>query len=221
MDKQTDRLLPLNASSPWSPPPPEHYISWKNVIPLNTVISLKTVIPLKAVISFNTVKILYNELYIVHFGTGLSFLRSLSPSCSSILSHSSRMKCLMWRRLRLLLRERARMRPGVPTTMWGLSLFSVSSSFFIGKPPKNTATWGREIYINIYIERQSVPQKNKNSIKPSALRRIMAFLWRTLFSPLSILHKEAIHTAMLDIWKTNKPCIVFDLTNRRRWTSLG
>lgn len=62
------------------------------------------------------------------------------PSCSSILSHSSRMKCLMWRRLSVLLRVSARILPGVPTTMWGQSFFSTSSSFFIDSPPKKTAT---------------------------------------------------------------------------------
>lgn len=40
-----------------------------------------------------------------------------SPSCSSILSHSSRMKCLMFLRFRLRSRHSARIRPGVPTTI--------------------------------------------------------------------------------------------------------
>lgn len=62
------------------------------------------------------------------------------PSCSSILSHSSRMKCLMWRKLSVLLRVSARILPGVPTTIWGEFFFSSSSSFFIDSPPKNTAT---------------------------------------------------------------------------------
>lgn len=62
------------------------------------------------------------------------------PSCSSILSHSSRMKCLIWHRFRVLLHVSARIWPGVPTTMWGESFFSTSSSFFIDSPPKNTAT---------------------------------------------------------------------------------
>lgn len=56
------------------------------------------------------------------------------PSCSSILSHSSRMKCLMWRKLSVLLRVSARILPGVPTTIWGEFFFSSSSSFFIDSP---------------------------------------------------------------------------------------
>lgn len=63
-----------------------------------------------------------------------------SPSCSSILSHSSKIKCLMCLRFRLLFRARARIRPGVPTTMCGQFFFSTSSSFLIDRPPKNTAT---------------------------------------------------------------------------------
>lgn len=63
-----------------------------------------------------------------------------SPSCSSILSHSSKIKCLMCLRFRLLFRARARIRPRVPTTMCGQFFFSTSSSFLIDRPPKNTAT---------------------------------------------------------------------------------
>lgn len=66
-----------------------------------------------------------------------------SPSCSSILSHSSKIKCLMCLRLRLLLRAKARMRPGVPTTICGQFFFSTSSSFLMDRPPKNTATCQR------------------------------------------------------------------------------
>lgn len=72
-----------------------------------------------------------------------------SPSCSSILSHSSRMKCLICLRLRLLLRAKARMRPGVPTTIWGQFFFRTSSSFLMDRPPKNTATYGREEWRNV------------------------------------------------------------------------
>lgn len=63
-----------------------------------------------------------------------------SPSCSSILSHSSKIKCLICLRFRLLFRARARIRPGVPTTMCGQFFFSTSSSFLIDRPPENTAT---------------------------------------------------------------------------------
>ena len=47
------------------------------------------------------------------------------PNCSSILSHSSSTKCLTFFRLRDLSRARARIRPGVPTTMWGQSVFNL------------------------------------------------------------------------------------------------
>ena len=61
------------------------------------------------------------------------------PKASSILSHSSRMKCFRCFRLRALLLAKARIRPGVPTTMCGQLVFRVCSSFLIGMPPKNTA----------------------------------------------------------------------------------
>lgn len=63
-------------------------------------------------------------------------------SCSSILSHSSSTKCFTFLRLRLLLRTRARIRPGVPTTTWGQFFFNTSSSFLMERPPKNTDTYG-------------------------------------------------------------------------------
>lgn len=62
------------------------------------------------------------------------------PSCSNILSHSSRTKCFKCFRFSFLLRMSAKIRPGVPTTMWGVPFFKVSSSFWIARPPKNTAT---------------------------------------------------------------------------------
>ena len=61
------------------------------------------------------------------------------PSVSSILSHSSRMKCLTFFMLKFLALLRARIRPGVPTTMWGQLVFRTCSSFLMGMPPKNTA----------------------------------------------------------------------------------
>lgn len=62
------------------------------------------------------------------------------PSCSNILSHSSRMKCFKCFKLSFLLRIKAKMRPGVPTTMCGVTFFKVSSSFCMDKPPKKTPT---------------------------------------------------------------------------------
>ena len=63
------------------------------------------------------------------------------PSCSSILSHSSRMKCFRFFRLSFLLLTRARILPGVPTTMWGQLDLSTCSSLEIAMPPKNTPTY--------------------------------------------------------------------------------
>lgn len=74
-----------------------------------------------------------------------------SPSCSSILSHSSNTKCLMFFRLRILLSISARVRPGVPTTMCGQFFFSTSSSFFMAMPPKNTDT----LTVGMYLEKRS------------------------------------------------------------------
>lgn len=62
------------------------------------------------------------------------------PNCSNILSHSSKIKCFKCVRLSFLLRIRANMRPGVPTTIWGVIFFNVSSSFWMERPPKNTPT---------------------------------------------------------------------------------
>lgn len=68
-----------------------------------------------------------------------------SPSCSSILSHSSSTKCFTFFRFRLRFRTSARIRPGVPTTTWGQFFFNTSSSFLMERPPKNTDTYeGRE-----------------------------------------------------------------------------
>ena len=60
------------------------------------------------------------------------------PSCSSILSHSSKMKCLMCLVLSVLSLTRARILPGVPTTMCGQLFLRTSSSFLTLIPPKNT-----------------------------------------------------------------------------------
>lgn len=62
------------------------------------------------------------------------------PNCSNILSHSSRIKCFKCLRFSFLLRIKAKIRPGVPTTICGVIDFNVSSSFWIGNPPKNTPT---------------------------------------------------------------------------------
>ena len=70
-----------------------------------------------------------------------------SPKASSILSHSSRIKCLMCLRLSVLLLARALMRPGVPTTMCGQFFLSTSSSRLMDRPPKNTATFTLLVYL--------------------------------------------------------------------------
>lgn len=88
---------------------------------------------------------LLNSQILEHFGS------SHSPSCSSILSHSSSTKCLMFFKLRLLLWMRARVRPGVPTTMCGQFFFRTSSSFFMAMPPKNTDT----LTVGMYLEKRS------------------------------------------------------------------
>lgn len=69
-----------------------------------------------------------------------------SPNCSNILSHSSRMKCFKCFKLNFLLRIKAKTRPGVPTTIWGVVDLSVSSSFCIGMPPKKTPTFTPDMY---------------------------------------------------------------------------
>lgn len=69
------------------------------------------------------------------------------PNCSNILSHSSKMKCFKCLKFNFLLRMRAKMRPGVPTTICGTIVFNVSSSFWIGRPPKKTATFNAGIYL--------------------------------------------------------------------------
>lgn len=57
------------------------------------------------------------------------------PRPSSILSHSSRMKCLVCFRLRSPLLTNAKIRPGVPTTMCGGSSFRVFLFAVMGIPP--------------------------------------------------------------------------------------
>lgn len=102
------------------------------------------------------------------------------PSCSSILSHSSRMKCFMWRRLSVLLRVSARILPGVPTTMWGQSFFSTSSSFFIDSPPKNTATCSQTYtYIIVCCEAVKICAVGKNQVKVFYLNSGHV-LWKSL-----------------------------------------
>lgn len=61
-----------------------------------------------------------------------------SPSWSSILSHSSKMKCLIPFKLRLFSLISAKILPGVPTTMCGQLSFNVVWSFLMLMPPKNT-----------------------------------------------------------------------------------
>lgn len=68
----------------------------------------------------------------------LKYYNSL-PRVESILSHSSRMKCLMFFRDKTLLLTRAWILPGVPTTMCGQFFLRTSSSFFTFIPPKKTA----------------------------------------------------------------------------------
>uniref|UniRef100_A0A915JU52 Uncharacterized protein n=1 Tax=Romanomermis culicivorax TaxID=13658 RepID=A0A915JU52_ROMCU len=50
------------------------------------------------------------------------------------------MKNLTFFKLSARLRAKPKMRPGVPTTMWGVLLFNVSSSFLTFMPPKKTLT---------------------------------------------------------------------------------
>lgn len=61
------------------------------------------------------------------------------PSCSSILSHSSRIKCFVCFRLRDFSLVSANILPGVPTTMCGQLVFSTCWSFLMLIPPKKTA----------------------------------------------------------------------------------
>merc|ERR1719323_656550 len=61
-------------------------------------------------------------------------------SCSSILSHSSRTKCFRFFSGSFFDRIRARILPGVPTTMCGQLFFKTCSSLAIARPPKNTPT---------------------------------------------------------------------------------
>ena len=68
-------------------------------------------------------------------------LETFLPSCSSILSHSSRTKCFRFLRESFLLLTRARIRPGVPTMMWGQLFFRTCSSLAMAIPPKNTPTY--------------------------------------------------------------------------------
>ncbi len=69
------------------------------------------------------------------------------PSDSRTLSHSSIIKCLTCRKLSALLFPKAKIRPGVPTTICGQFFFKTSSSFLVGKPPKNTETLTPGIYL--------------------------------------------------------------------------
>lgn len=76
-----------------------------------------------------------------------SWKKENSPIAASILSHSSRIKCLTCFRDRTLERASARIRPGVPTTIWGQFFFSTSSSFLIIMPPKKTAIFTLLLYL--------------------------------------------------------------------------
>lgn len=73
------------------------------------------------------------------------------PSCSNILSHSSRMKCLICLRLSDFSRASAKILPGVPTTMCGQLVFRVCWSFLMLMPPKNTET----LMLFMYLENLS------------------------------------------------------------------
>jgi len=73
------------------------------------------------------------------------------PSCSNILSHSSKIKCLMCFRFKTLSRANAKILPGVPTTIFGQLVFKTCSSFFTLRPPKNTAT----LIFDRYLEKRS------------------------------------------------------------------
>jgi len=72
------------------------------------------------------------------------------PNISSILSHSSRMKCFRCLRFSLRVLTRARMRPGVPTTICGCCDFNVSSSFLMSSPPKQTATCKEDVHFKTF-----------------------------------------------------------------------
>lgn len=69
------------------------------------------------------------------------------PMAESILSHSSSIKCLMFFSDKVFERARARIRPGVPTTMWGQFFFNTSSSFLMFMPPKKTAIFTLLLYL--------------------------------------------------------------------------
>ncbi|KAG7216147.1 hypothetical protein INR49_028995 [Caranx melampygus] len=87
-------------------------------------------------------------------------LHEFAADWSDLLAQSStehhdlllmRTKCFTFFRLRVLFRMRARMRPGVPTTMWGQFFFKTSSSFLMARPPKNTAAFT----VGMYLEKRS------------------------------------------------------------------
>jgi hypothetical protein len=61
------------------------------------------------------------------------------------------MKCLTYRKFNALLLAKAKIRPGVPTTICGQFFFNTSSSFFVGKPPKNTET----LIVGTYLQKRS------------------------------------------------------------------
>ena len=61
--------------------------------------------------------------------------KKIIPSDSSILSHSSRTKCRTFFNPRSLSLARANILPGVPTTTWGHSFFSISLWILILTPP--------------------------------------------------------------------------------------
>ena len=74
-----------------------------------------------------------------------------SPRASSILSHSSKMKCFTCFKFSTLSFAKARILPGVPTTIWGQLVLRTCSSFFTLMPPKNTPTF----IVGIYFENLS------------------------------------------------------------------
>ncbi len=95
---------------------------------------------------YGTVKTRFNEwhddVHNTFTNTMLSYLANL-PKASSILSHSSRMKCFRCFRLSFLDLTSARILPGVPTTMCGQLFLRTASSLAIDRPPKKTPTFGK------------------------------------------------------------------------------
>ena len=91
------------------------------------------------------------QIQVIIFEISIQFISLNLPNCSSILSHSSRMKCLVCFRFSNLVLDNAPILPGVPTTMCGQLVLMVASSFLMLMPPKNTPT----LTAGMYLEKRS------------------------------------------------------------------